>query len=247
MPIDEPISALEALNASAERQSDPVLARAKCFLEVLQLFSPPGVEKIFSSLTTAYGWLGVRAEQNRRELAQVVAEEVKRHSAEMIRLWGSCEEYRRFMKDVMPGLILDALRRAEQLRAKERIRRLGLIVMHAARVGPQEGADQVEEMMRIAADMTDEDVLVLKRISETYDRYLQLPAHAGHILTMPGIDGVERNAIVSICGKLQSLGLIATPERHAAVMGEFGWPPGGGFVPLVRGQTFLKFVAETTD
>jgi hypothetical protein len=242
--VDDPISALQSLNASDQRQGSPVLPFAQQFLQIVRLFSPANLDLSLNGIQAALDWLSHRNEKNRQELVDVIAEEVKRHSKDILLLLDRSEEHRRFMAEEMPGLVVDALRRAERIRAKERIRRLGRILVHAIQHGPQNGADQAEEMMRIAADITDDDVLVLKAVTEAYQHYLHLPAHAMHTLTVPDVHGFIGDSVVSICGKLQSMGLIATAEQHAIALRKGGYPSGGGFVPLERGEVFLKFIAE---
>lgn len=245
MAIDDPISALQALNASDERRQSPLVGRAKQFLEVVKLLSRPGAEFTLGGIEAAVDWLSRREERNRWELVDAIAEEMKRHGNDIRRLLATSEEHRRFMAEEMPGLVLDALRRAEQTRAKERIRRLGQILVHAAEYGPQHGADQAEEMMRIAVELTDNDVLVLGHIREALERYGRLPAGAPQNLMMPEVQGFTPDSVLGICGKLQSLGLIATAEQHAITATHGGYPRGGGFVLLDRADAFLKFIAAT--
>jgi len=244
MPIDDPISAIQTLNASDDRQRSPLFARAKQFLDIVKLFWPPGAPLTITGAEVAFDWANRRDEQNRRELVDAIAEELKHHRQTIEHLFKTSKEHERFMNDEMQGLVLDALRRAEQTRAKERIRRLGQILVHAAEFGPQEGADQVEEMMRLAVELTDTDVLVLKGVVRAQDTYYSyLSQYAVPYLGIPALQGISPNIVLSICGKLQSLGLITTPQRRAAALNETTIPRGGGFVMLERGAAFLRFVS----
>ena len=65
-----------------------------------------------------------------------------------------------------------------------------------------------------------------------------------HTLSAPQIPGVEPEAVLGICGKLQSLGLIATPQQHSSALRKGSYPTGGGFVLLERSQMFLRFVLK---
>ena len=105
-------------------------------------------------------------------------------------------------------------------------------------------ADQTEEMMRIAMELADDDVLVLKQLRDAVDRYWHLPAEAVHTLTVPDVPGVAADSVLGICGKLQSLGLISTAEQHAIALKLGSYPTGGGFVLLDRAEVFLKFIAD---
>ena len=98
--------------------------------------------------------------------------------------------------------------------------------------------------MRIATQLTDDDVLVLRGLRDAAVRYADLPAYEMHTLPMPDIGVVPPDSVLGICGKLQSLGLIATPEQRAKSLKQFGFPSGGGFVLLDRAEVFLKFIGE---
>jgi RIO-like serine/threonine protein kinase len=99
-------------------------------------------------------------------------------------------------------------------------------------------------MMRIATELSDEDVLVLRAVAEAWDHYQHLPAQAMHTLAMPAIRGIPGESVLGICGKLQSLGLIANPEQHAKALRNGSYPEGGGFVPLERAEAFLRAIAD---
>jgi len=99
-----------------------------------------------------------------------MVEELKYHENQIQRLMAEGKEQKRFIEDEMPGLVLDGLRRAEQTRAKDRIRRLGHILVKAAEVGSQDGADLVEDMMAIATALSDLEVRVLQSAVQEYDK-----------------------------------------------------------------------------
>jgi hypothetical protein len=129
MPIDDPISALQSLNASDESQRSPVSRFAKQFLGIVKLFAPPETEIPIAGSEAAVDWVSRRQDKNREELLAVIAEEVKYRGSQIEELRTTSDEHRRFIEEEMPGLVLDGLRRAEQTRAKERIRRLGRILV----------------------------------------------------------------------------------------------------------------------
>jgi hypothetical protein len=142
------------------------------------------------------------------------------------------------------ALLMDADRKARTTRARARIKRIATILCSSVRADPLPTPDLTEEMMRIATELSDEDVLVLKAVAEAWDRYQHLAAHAVHTLTMPEITGIAGESVLGICGKLQSLGLIADPDRRAKSLREGSYPTGGGFVPLERAEAFLRAVAD---
>src|ERR1019366_9621420 len=117
MPIDDPISALETLDQSDERQRSPVSRFARPIFAIAKLLAPPGGEFAGSTVEAAVDWLNGRAESNRQEFIKVLSDELKYCSARIQNLLGENEAQRRFVQDELPGLTVDALRRAEQCRA----------------------------------------------------------------------------------------------------------------------------------
>ena len=79
--------------------------------------------------------------------------------------------------------------------SKERVPRLGRVLMHAAECGPQHGADLAEEMMRIATELTDNDVKVLSGVSQLAEAYSRLPASALHTLGLPLVQGIPPESV----------------------------------------------------
>jgi hypothetical protein len=125
MLIDNPISALQQMNAGDERQHSPV-SRSR---EIVKLFAPPNAEISLAGFKAAVNFVSRRDDKNREELPRVIAEEVKSRESQIEDLQATSEAHRRFMEEEMPSLVLDALRRAEQTPAKGGIRRLGRILV----------------------------------------------------------------------------------------------------------------------
>jgi hypothetical protein len=95
-------------------------------------------------------------------------------------------------------------------------------------------------MMRIAMDLTDDDVVVLKALQIAMDKHVSTGAG---VLNLPSIEGITPDSVLSICGKLQSVGLIAVPEQRAKTLRVGTYPSGGGFMPLERAEKFLNFIS----
>jgi hypothetical protein len=143
------------------------------------------------------------------------------------------------------ALLVDADKKARATLGKTRIERIAKILCSSIRIEPIPPAEQTEELTRVAMELTDNDVLVLRHIREALERYGRLPPDAPHSLMMPEVPGFTPDSVLGICGKLQSLGLIATAEQHAIAATPGSYPRGGGFVPLDRADAFLKFIAAT--
>src|SRR5579871_5430101 len=168
MPIDDPISALEALDRSDERQQPAFSRFGKQFLAVVKMLAPPGTEFAVGSLELAMDWLNSRAESNRQEFVKVLGDELKHCATQIQRVINENEAQRQFVENELPGLTLDALRRAEQCRAKERVARLARILSHAVSAGARDGADSIEDMMAIAGRLAESDLVILRHATLEY-------------------------------------------------------------------------------
>jgi hypothetical protein len=60
-------------------------------------------------------------------------------------------------------LALQAMLLAEQARTRDKVRRLGLVLVHAAEAGPNAGAENAEDMLGLAMAVFESDVRVLRR------------------------------------------------------------------------------------
>ena len=252
MPIDDPISALQAANATDDRQRSPVSHLAKPFLTIARLLAPPGVGVTLGGIQAAVEWLSGREEENRQVLVDAIAEEVKYCNSRIQQLVAASEVHRRFMEDEMPGLVLDALRRAERTRSKERISRLGRILVRAAEFGPRDSADYVEEMMRVALELTGRDVALLRellavspiRFSRQLNRCFGGSAQSAWLRIQWEQIGLSVQDVESICGKLLSFGLVAALEmNHSPVLGE----QRNTYELLQKGKVLLEYIRSEAE
>jgi hypothetical protein len=97
-------------------------------------------------------------------------------------------------------------------------------------------------MMGLAVELSDEDVCVLRALRETQQRYERDGGRTMTGLPLAPVPGLSPEVVLSICGKLLSLGLIADPEQRAVSLGLGSYPRGGGYMFLESGQRFLKFI-----
>jgi len=245
VPIDDPITALQALNLSDQRQRSPVSRFAKPFLAIAKLIAGDGVELTLGGLDAAVDWLGGKAESNLEEFVDVLAVNLRYCGAQVQKLLAENEAQRKFVADELPGLAVDALRRAEQCRAKERIGRLAKILAHAAEVGAQDGPDTVEEMMATATGLSDLEVLVLQLATEEYrkeraanSQEAQRAVAARAWMRVPGIarTSVSEDELLSVGAKLESFGLAVRVEREP-------WKT-PVYRPLDRGYKFIEYISN---
>lgn len=241
MPIDDPVSALQSLNASDERQRSPISRFSKPFLAIAKLVAP-GAAFGLAGVEAAVNWVDGRDESSRQELVTILADELKHTGVMIQKIILDNEAQKRFLEDDLPGLTVDALRRAEQCRAKDRIARLARILAHAAEIGARDGADLVEEMMAVATGLSESDVLILRQATlefhaetSTHKQEAQRAVAQRAWLRVSEKAAIPEDEIVSIGLKLESFGLAARVET-----GQPWGPP--IFRPLDRGYKFIEYI-----
>jgi hypothetical protein len=150
-------------------------------------------------------------------------------------------------------LVLDGFRRAEQTRAKDRIKRIATILANAAVTDPIPEADEVEEMMRIAMELSDRDILPLRELLAHYPLTLIEPIRS-RLIRGQGIRawdevpwdklGFSEHEIESTCAKLQSFGLLAVVDRPAHMDTSTFSVPVHANELLQKGRRFVQFVSQ---
>jgi hypothetical protein len=161
MSSDNPFEQVEALIASDERQQLPELADA-----ILNAIAKvPGGRPLIAAVR--YESEKQRIE-NSRLMLETVWQEFKRVSAIVDDFQKDPAKHEQVRR-----LILDATRKAEDLRDAARARRIGKILAHAITLGPPGNFDKAEEMMCVARDLSDQDVIGLRHLYTT-----QFPALA---------------------------------------------------------------------
>ncbi|HLG98283.1 MAG TPA: hypothetical protein VKX49_18350 [Bryobacteraceae bacterium] len=245
MSIDDPISALEELNRSDELLRSPLWRFSSQFLQIVKLLSPPGI--VPGTLEIAAQWFDRRAESNREEFAKVFAGEIRYCRDNVQKLLCENEAQRRFVEDELPGLTLDALRRAEQCRTKERIGRLARILTHAASKGSHDGADRIEDMMSVAARLPELDLLVLKHATLEYrtetsshpqEAQRAVAERAWRRVPHKTKCAISEDELITIGSRLESFGLATQVETGR----EWELPV---FRPLEYGYRFIEYIQSS--
>lgn len=150
MSSDNVFDQVEALIASDERQQlpEPVEAFLKSVAKI------PGAGRFVSIVR-------YESEKQRVENSELMLktawEELKRVSADLDNLRQDSVK-----RDEVQRLVLDAARKAEDLRDRKRVERIGKILAHALTLGLASDFDKAEEMMHVARDLSDQDVLGLR-------------------------------------------------------------------------------------
>jgi hypothetical protein len=240
MAIDDPISALQSLEASDQRQRSPVTRFAKQFLSIVKMFSL-GNELTFAGIEAAVDWVSRREEENRQEFVEALAEQLRHRGSQIEQLLATSERHRRFMAEEMPGIVLDALRRAERARTKQQIHRLAKALIHTAAAGPSDGVDVAGEMLGLTMAVSENEVRVLQATVEQNEIETRRQPHQDRYTRgliawdrVRDIVGLEVDELESTGSKLQSLGLLGVRQPSA--------PDRTAFVVLQKGQRFLAYI-----
>ncbi len=240
MATDNIFDQVEALIASDQRQQLPESVDA-----ILKLISKlPGA----GALVWAVRY---ESEKQRGENSELMLttmwQELKRLSAEFQEFCkgdpAKPEEVRR--------LVVDGMRKAEDLRDRRRVERIGKILAHAIALGPPSDFDKAEELMRVARDLSDQDVFALGHLYESQFAALN---NVGWNIDVDGVNKIwlenppkipgtvlpgERDSILL---KLQGLGLATAVERRDTQVG----PNERVFALLPKGADFVRYAKGTS-
>jgi hypothetical protein len=266
MSVDDPIEAAEAVVAN-ERRTDSALARFAGNLSEIADVLPvesiaalgPMAGAAFAGLKAFGGYVRRLEGERRQYLVDVLKEELLRVRAKVEHL---DDAFQAFVEQDFLPLVLDGLQMAEQTRSKEKIRRLAKVLAHAVEFGPQAKADQTEEMMRVAAALSDEEVQLLGAIYSGQIQHYQVnggrvdPESANNFWANVDAAGYPQpnaanpvthwsNAgrVQSICAKLQSFGLITQVSPNRMKVSPGGIP----YALLQNGKDFIEYIRGSAE
>ena len=242
MTITDPLDALQKQFESEDRSSDPVLGCLADLASELNLLWPA---------SKAVGSIVAHLTANRIERIQLmlnaIRDELRRHEDALDAMRRGTSQPR---FDEWFALVLDGLKKAEQTRAKERVQRIGKILARSLVHVPSPSADDVEEMMRTAMELSDRDASLLSELVRVQgdivkttgriDRYgaWQLWEHG----SWPTGFGCE---IDSVFSKLESFGLVSrlAPPNNLNIMADFQ----NRYALLKKGLDFSRAVQKEQD
>lgn len=146
-------------------------------------------------------------------------------------------------------LLLDAARKAESTRAKERVRRIGLILANSIMQSKPTDADETEEMMRVAMELSDRDIEFLRELIKIEGSMLDTQDHIeryqAHTRWQTGFWGARIDPeIDSVFSKLESYGLVARipPPNNLNIMADYQ----NQYVLLMKGKRFAALIRGAT-
>jgi hypothetical protein len=198
------------------------------------------------------GHLAADSLERIRLLLEACMNEVRKHDSEIQQLHdtkSAAEMETR--EDVSRELLLEAARRAESTRSKERVKRIALILANAVVEPKAIDADETEEMMRVATELNDRDIEFLRELIKIEGSLLQLqsanhiPRYDAHIKWEQGSWGARIDPeIDSVFSKLESYGLVSrlAPPNNLNAITDFQ----NRYVLLKKGMRFVSLIREAT-
>jgi hypothetical protein len=234
VPSDDELSQIQFLNESEERTRSPVSQYSKEVISLIGEFVP----LLGQFLGGINGALDRRAASNRAELLSALMKRVQDHTTTLKQLVAESEDHLRFFREEFPGLVEEAARRAQIVRSQDRVRRFASILIHALEVGPRDGADFVEEMLRIATELSDQDVKILGLALRAFDDHkARMPSSDSVVAANAWLDmksGVSHDELESTGAKLQSFGLASRVQRQTGERNTYR--------VLERGRRFVDYI-----
>ena len=242
MPIDDnPIDALKHRFEMEDLSTSPITGRVLQIASSLPLISP--LDKVIEWLKTH---LSADAAERDRLMLETVAAEVVRHGEELEQTKKILtDQASRMSEEVLGPLLVDAARKAENTRSKERVRRIGLVLANAMiETGPAD-ADEIEELMRVATELSDRDVELLRELVRIEGAVVQaqgrIPRYDAHMLWEQGWWGTRvLPELDSVFSKLESYGLVSriAPPNNQNIMADFQ----NRYVLLAKGERFVALI-----
>lgn len=244
MPADD--HPFDALKHQFQMEDLSVSPAGKVALDIAS--SMPLIWPFDKIIQRLKGHLAADSRERVRLMLETCMSEVRKRDDEIRRLRdaATAEESQR-REEVLGELLLDAARKAESTRAKERVKHIGLILANAAVESTPTDADEVEEMMRVAMELSDRDIMYLRELMKIQGSMHQtqdhIPRYAAHTSWERGFWTTRIDPeIDSVFSKLESYGLVARipPPNNLNIMADFQ----NRYVLLKKGTLFVTSIRE---
>lgn len=144
-----------------------------------------------------------------------VADEVIKHGEDIKQIRATLTaEQNRSRSEQEAELVVDGARKASATRSIERVRRIGIILANAIAEPKASSGDEIEEMMRVAAELGDVDIRYLDELVKIEAKFLRAGRHIERYTAFVewerGPWGSSVNPeIDSVFHKLESYGLVS--------------------------------------
>ncbi len=242
MRIDDPLDALDKQFENEERSTDPVLKRLVDLASVLPL--PWQVDKIIQRII---GYLNADRLEKIELTINVIRDELRRHEGRLREIaTANKEDAERKFQEWLP-LVKDGVERAQRTRANERIVRIGKILAKSLVAIDSPKPDDVEEMMRIAMELSDREVELLAEIVRVQGGMLdaggRVPRYQAWQSWEAGSWGaVPDGRVESVFSKLESFGLVSrvVPPNNLNILADIA----SRYSLLRKGVEFVNFVSQ---
>jgi len=241
MPIDDPIRALEQQFEMEDLSTSPVTKKVLDLVSLAPLAWP--FNKIAEKLK---GHLAADSIERIRLLLETCAKEILKHAKELEQFHKTLTEQEAQVREyVSKELLLDAARKAENTRAKDRVKRIGLILANAVVEPKPTDADEVEELMRVAMELSDRDIEPLRELARIegdavraqgriprYDAHMRWEQCSWGTRVVPELE--------SVFSKLESYGLVSRipPPNNLNIMADYQ----NRYVLLQKGTRFVDLI-----
>ncbi|MBZ5697705.1 MAG: hypothetical protein LAN18_04080 [Acidobacteriia bacterium] len=209
MSIDDPLSALDQQFENEKRSTDPVMGLLADLASILPL--PWQVDKIVQRIIRH---LGADRLEKIELTINAIRDELRRHEDRLREMATTDEEQAEQRLQEWLELAKDGIERAQRTRARERVERIGKILANSLVAVNVPKADDVEEMMRVAMELSDKEVALLAELVRVQGNMLEntgrVPRYQAWESWRNGNWGDTSNGeIESIFSKLESFGLVS--------------------------------------
>jgi hypothetical protein len=231
--------------------------------EIEDAFVSPVAKKVLALASTLpFGWpfnmvidkirsqLGTDSAERIKIMLETVVEYLRRHDEDVRKLQSELSaEASQARTDSLKELLLDGARKAEATRNHERIRRIGLILANATIEARQTDADEIEETMRVAMEVSDHEMTFLRELVRISGRQLEvqerIPRPSAHATWEHGNWSKLGPGIESVFSKLEGYGLVARipPPNNLNIGADFP----NRYVLLKKGLRFTQLARQNAS
>ena len=237
MAIDDEIDA-----ARSQIEFDQPSIAMKATTTILDTLAGLGLKSL-KPYATVMKLVSTQREENTRYLVEAVILKLNRLENQIKSI---DEAHRRWIKEIFPGLMVEAVSRAEETRSNDRIDRMSIIVVHTIMHGPAADLNKTGEALRITVDLNDEDLDILGKMYDAQAKDVRrkgfLPelniANTSWKALQDQFQIFKSGEIYSICSKLQSLGLVVQVSRISTTLDLTSTP----YCILRKGAEYLEAI-----
>ncbi len=244
MPADDhPFDALTRQYELEDSSRSPLIAKSLDALSRLPL--PWPLDKAIAKLKDH---LAADFSDRAKVMLETCVDEIRKHDDTIreFRQVLSEEELQR-RQGIAKELLLDGIRRASNTRDIERVKRIGVILANGMTDPHCSDADEIEEMMRIAMELTDTDIKYLRELFRIEGDRVRLQErmtrHDAFTAWPQGFWGTRLSSeLDSVFSKLEGFGLVSriAPPNNLNITADFQ----NRYVLLSKGVRFADFIQK---